>query len=293
MMGVEKRPLLVLHSHDGLERHLRIVARREYEVRQVATWSALRAEVRDASPVAVVIVDPYSESEGRGPAQALRSFLQDFSYVPVVGAMPTRANFRDLLILARWGLSEVISLDEEILPLALRERLRGLDGWTLRSALERSAPPELSGPALALLLQAADVVMANGNTVDLASRLGISRRTVTRWCRRADLPPPRRLLAWMRLLLASEFLDDWKRKVYRIAHACGYSSDNALRTALEAFLDLTPKELRRVGAFATVSQAFWAELGTIRRTRRAAAPSPAPPGVQASRLRNGSSIGPR
>jgi AraC-like DNA-binding protein len=268
-MEISPRALLVLHDHTALLAHTRRVAGKHgFDVYPVATWSALRAAVRDSSPVAVVIVDPYAESTGRGPAQALRSFLRDFSYVPVIAAMETRTGFRDLLVLARWGLSEVISLDQESLSEAIVQRLRALDGWTLRSALERSMPGELPGPAVSLLFEAADVAMIGGNTVDLARRLNVSRRTVTRWCARADLPPPRRLLAWMRLLLASEFLDDWKRKVYQVAHACGYSSDNALRTAFDAFLDLTPKQLRRSGAFATVSRAFWSELRHLREGRR-------------------------
>jgi AraC-like DNA-binding protein len=223
---------------------------------------------REAPPGAV-IVDPYVEAQQQhGPPPALEAFLRDFFYVPVIAALETRTGFRDLLVLARWGLSEVISLDQEILPEAVRQRLRAIEGWGLRSALRRSMPRDLPAPTASILFAAADVAVIEGNTTSLARTLGVSRRTITRWCERAALPPPRRLLAWMRLLFAAELLDDWTRKVYQIALASGYSSDNALRTALEAFLERTPKELRREGAFETVSACFWEELRQLRQAHR-------------------------
>jgi AraC-like DNA-binding protein len=224
--------------------------------------------VRDAVPIAVVIVDPYAESSTGEPTPALRSFLQEFRYVPVIAALETQACYRDLLVLARWGLSEVISLDQENLSESVPQRLSAVNGWALRTALLRDVPKELPGAAVSLLAAATEVGIADGTTPALARVLGVSRRTVTRWCERAMLPPPRRLLAWMRLLYASELLDDWRRKVYQVAHSVGYASDNNFRTALNSFLEQTPKELRRSGAYRTVSGAFWDELGRLRRERR-------------------------
>jgi AraC-like DNA-binding protein len=260
------RPLLVLHADPQFVSDVGRAAGKQYQVRHALTWSALRAMTREAPPGAV-IVDPYAEAEPNGPAPALEAFLRDFSYVPVIAALETRTGFRDLLLLARWGLSEVISLDQETLSEAVRQRLRAIEGWGLRSALRRSIPRDLPGPAASILFAAAQVAALDGNTISLAATFGVSRRTITRWCERAVLPPPRRLLAWMRLLFAAELLDDWNRKVYQIALATGYSSDNALRTALEAFLARTPKELRGEGAFATVSACFWDELRQFRQAR--------------------------
>lgn len=266
------RPLLLLHDSGELLAQSELFARKHrYRVRRVESWNALRTAVREESPLAVVMVDPYVEAEGGKPAGALRSFLRDFDYVPVVAAMETRTRFRDLLVLARWGVSEVISLDQEALPEALRQRLEAVEGWGLRGALSRSMPRDMTGPATSILFTAADVATEDGSARALARALNVSRRTMTRWSARVALPPPRRLLAWMRLLLAAELLDDWRRKVYQVAHAVGYASDNNLRTALDAFLGRTPKELRRVGAFATVSGAFWEEVRRLRRERRGAA----------------------
>ena len=72
----------------------------------------------------------------------------------------------------------------------------------------------------------------------------------------------------MRILLATELLDDPGRTVSSVALACGYASDNSLRRALQDFLDTTPTALRRIGAFATASRAFLRELDTVRQGGR-------------------------
>jgi transcriptional regulator GlxA family with amidase domain len=122
----------------------------------------------------------------------------------------------------------------------------------------------MSGQARAILMAAAEVVATGGQAQELARALYLSPRTLLRWCNRAELPPPRRVLAWMRILLATELLDDPGRTVSSVAHACGYSSDNSLRRALQDFLDTTPTTLRKDGAFSLASELFLRELSEVR-----------------------------
>jgi AraC-like DNA-binding protein len=269
-MEAVSRPLIVLHTDEVLGVELRRLRNRSYHVHSVDTWTELRAEVRRAAAVPVVLVDPYADSRGAdGPAAALRAFLRDFSYVPVVAAMETRpARFRDLRVLGSWGISEIISLDQEPLGEAISQRLRSVTGRALRNLLRNSLPSFLPARAVSIALAAADAATAGGQARYLARSLHVSRRTLSRWCVRAGLPAPRRLLAWMRILLAAEMLDDPRRKVSSIAYTCGYSSDNALRTALQAFLKTTPRALRKSGAFTVASRALLAELTATREERR-------------------------
>ncbi|MBV9110730.1 MAG: AraC family transcriptional regulator, partial [Gemmatimonadetes bacterium] len=92
----------------------------------------------------------------------------------------------------------------------------------------------------------------------------LSERTVLRWTERAALPPPRRLMAWMRILLAASLLDDPGRTVLSVAYACGYSSDSSLRRAMQDFLDTVPTVLRREGAFSRASHTFLEELVDVK-----------------------------
>jgi AraC-like DNA-binding protein len=284
-MEVVSRPLIVLHADQALESELKRLRSKAYEVRSVGSWTELRLEVRRAAAVPVVLVDPYAEArDADGPAPALRSFLRDFTYVPVVAAMETRpARFRDLRVLGSWGISEIISLDQEPLAEAIGQRLRSVTGRALRNLLRESLPSFLPARAVSIALAAADAATAGGHARYLARSLHVSRRTLSRWCVRAGLPAPRRLLAWMRILLAAEMLDDPRRKVSSVAYTCGYSSDNALRTALHAFLHFTPRALRKAGAFSVASKALLGELTATREQRRKE--------IEARRLRAASAVG--
>jgi AraC-like DNA-binding protein len=149
-------------------------------------------------------------------------------------------------------------------PGALVQRFRQSQGRPLKALLEQVLPPDTPGRARAIVDAAAEVVAVGGHGRDLAKALQLSRRTLLRWCERAELPPPRKLLAWMRILLACELLDDPGRTVLSVAHACGYSSDSGLRRVTQKFVGSSPTELRRRGAFARASKVFLEALSKYR-----------------------------
>ena len=273
------RPLIVLHRDELLRAHLRSAGRREYDVLCVESWSDLHAVARSTQAIPVGVVDPYAgvapvngPGSDPGPAPALRTFLREFPYVPVVAALETRpARFRDIRTLGSWGISEIVSLDQEALGEAVAQRLREVSGRAMKSLLGSVLPPSLCFRAHEVMTAAADAVTAGGGDArDVARALFISRRTLSRRCVDSGLPNPRRLLAWMRVLLACELLDDPRRTVGNVAFVCGYSSDNALRLALSTFLGRTPRELRQSGALSTAARAFRGELSEHRNSANAA-----------------------
>ncbi len=257
-MKTIRRPLLVLHRDEHFRQRVRQAAAHEYEFEAVESWSALREAIATAPPAAVLIVDPYEERDGGcGPSPALRGLIHEFPSVAVVAAMEvTPSRFDDLRTLGQWGVVQVISLDHDDTPAAIAQRLRAARGRPLRALLEQALPADLSDRARAILQAAVDVVVVGGGARELARSLYLSRRTLLRWCSRAELPAPRVLLAWMRVLLAAELLDDPGREVLSVALICGYSSDSGLRRITQKFLHSSPRELRKHGAFSTASAAF-------------------------------------
>ena len=224
-------------------------------------WDGLRATLTDSPPAALVVVDPYTRTYGTEAelAPELRSILWEFPTATVIAALEVRrGRVRDLRTLGEWGVKEVIALDEEDTVEAISRRLRSAQGRPLQSLLERSLPTNLSGRARALLMAAAEVVAEGGHGRDLAASLKLSERTLLRWAEQADLPPPRRILAWMRVLLACELLDDPGQTVLSVAYTCGYASDSSLRRAVQEFTGVMLTQLRRQGAFATASEKFLA-----------------------------------
>ena len=174
--------------------------------------------------------------------------------------MQTRGRHRDVVQLTRWGVAEIISLDEDNLAAALGQHLSDVRTRALRITVRHLIPSGLSGRTTSLVLRAADVASDGGSAADLSRSLRVSRRTTARWYRRSRLPTPKRLLAWLRLLRAAHVLDETSRSVTHVALACGYASDSNLRTAMTRFLGRAPRALRREGALRTVSSRFQEEV---------------------------------
>lgn len=261
------RPLLLLHDDPVLLERLRTVARiRRMELRRVPGWEELLDAVREAPASALLVVDPYvGVAPGGSPSIELAALLNRFPSLSVTAALAVRpGRLDDLRRLGEWGVVQILDLDEEVTAVGAGIRLLEVRGRPLRNLIERSLPASTSGAARSILSTAATVVAEGGTGADLARSMYITTRTLTRWCRRAGLPPPKRLLAWMRVLLAAELLDDPGRTVSDVALACGYSADSSLRHVFRTFLEKTPGRLRDEGAFRSASQGFVEALAEAR-----------------------------
>lgn len=267
-MQSHARPLLLMHQSPGLAGTLREAAGDAGRVWTVPDWDALERAMARVPPTAVVFVDPYAGSPGE-PSPRLHALLQGMRSATVVAAMPvTVQTVSHLELLARWGVADVVELGREDTVGALRRRLRLVRGRLVTRLLERALPRTTPTRTRSLLAVAADTAAVGGGSGELAQALGVTERTVLRWCRRVDLPQPRRLMAWLRILLAADMLDDAGRTLAAAARACGYSSDTALRNALRTFLDASPTELRGE-AFQRAAAAFSRELFELREAAHA------------------------
>lgn len=260
------RPLILLHSDPDLRERLDEIPGQIYRLTRVAGWSALRSALRRVPPIAVAVVDPFAGTgvEGR-PAEELRELLSDLPDATVLAALRVRPSGSAVLrTLLGWGVADFLALERETPVPALAYRLRHVQGRYVNRLLRRALPRGVPTRAQALLRTAAEVVSVGGGGADFAAALGVGSRTVPRRCERADLPPPKRLLAWLRLLLAAEMLDDRERSLAAAGRACGYSGQASLTSTIRSFFRCSPRELRDRGAFDTVARAFAAELARAR-----------------------------
>jgi AraC-like DNA-binding protein len=266
------RPLLVMHADPAFRERVRQACGTDYQYQSVGGWEELHEAVKESPPAALAVVDPYLGSNGGGRdrelSPELRTLLSDYPSTAVLAALEVRPErFDDLRTLGKWGVVQVISLDHDDTPFSISRRLKAARGRPLRALLEEVLPPETSGRARAILEAATDVVTVGEHGRDLAGSLHLSRRTLLRWCQRSALPPPRRLLAWMRVLLACELLDDPGRTVLSVAHTCGYSSDSGLRRITQKFLGASPTDLRDRGAFRAAAESFVEVLNEERQAK--------------------------
>lgn len=233
----------------------------------VADWRMLHDAVREAPPTAVIVVDPYLGTDDGTVAPELDALIEEFPYASVVAAVRLRqadGSPAPLRELSMRGISEIILVGLEDTPPAIRRILNLAQGRFLKELLRRILPPYVTGRARVVLMAGAVALSAGGHAPDMARALAVSPKTLIRWCERVYLPPPRRVLAWIRVLLAAELLDDPSRTVSGVARACGYTSDTALRRALLDFLAVGPTQLRETGAMAVASRTFLRELAELR-----------------------------
>jgi AraC-like DNA-binding protein len=258
------RSVLLLHSEGPFAERLRRALAGRRHVVHVEDWNGLREAIRVSPPGSVAVVDPYAGADEE-PSPHLRDVLRDFRSATVVAAHPfDSGHYADLRTLGQWGVAELICTGKEDSRPALLRRLRVLEARPVERVLARLAVRPLGSRARALLQAAGETVAGGGQTPELAASLNLTERTLLRWCARADLPPPRRLLAWMRVLLACDLLDDPGHSLSSASRACGYAADMPLRRAIRNLVGLEPREMRQAGALAAAAGVFGRELVELR-----------------------------
>ena len=240
-----------------------------YAVEPPVPWAEADQVVRNAPPSAVVLLDPYAGARPGDAFPRLHELLRRFPAITVVAVLELRPEtVGDVSTLLEWGVAEVVDTGPESTPRAIHARLRQAHARPLKRRLERALSPYVGTEARDLLLGAAEVAVEGGGATELARALRVAPRTLTEKCTRADVPPPRQVQAWMRVLLACMLLDDPGRTVYATAYACGYSTDRSLRRAVGSFLGADASTLRRGGAFARAARAFNDVLREVREEGR-------------------------
>ncbi|HEV2149968.1 MAG TPA: helix-turn-helix domain-containing protein [Longimicrobiaceae bacterium] len=261
-MRTSLRPLVLLHSDPALRERVRRVSQGRFELRRVERWDELERAVRETAPSGLAVVDPYHGQPPRGrTAPELYSLLKRFPSSSMVAALFMRPGWmEDVRALGERGIAGVIDLEAENTDLLILRAIQGAQTRPLRTFFRAGLRRSLTGRGRMIVDAAVDVVIAGRQAADLARDLRIHRDTLLRWCREADLPVPRELLMWLRVLLAAELLDNPGQTVENVAVACGYSCDDALARALQRRLGMRPTALRRRGAFRTAAARFQAAM---------------------------------
>src|SRR5215218_2557566 len=237
----------------------------EYRARFVDGWDALAAALEGAPPSVTVLADPYlGRTPSQGPSPRLRELMWRRPSIPLLAAMPLREERVDhATALYEWGVSEVLDLLLETSPGAVWQRLRSTRARPLKRRVEGVLSTYASEYARNLVRAACEAAVDGGGAPELAALFGVEPRTASAWCRREGLPP-RRLLAWMRVLLAATLLEEDGRSVVNVARAAGYATDHALRRAMRELAEGDPSTVARGRLFEQAAERFNSELRECR-----------------------------
>lgn len=247
---------------------------RPFSMEIAPNWAELLALVPWLPPSAVVLLDCTPEERaGRIPARVWELLLE-FPSVAVVAAVDVPCVSPELVgqLLSR-GIADVLDLSLEDTPALAAQRLREAHARPFKRSVEDGLDRYPSARARTIIRAAAHVAATGGSAAELAAQFNVSPSTVAIWCAATALPPTRRLQTWMRVLLAAFLLQEPARTIVGIAGACGYTSDRALRRALNRFLGVDARTLRGNRAFQIAMDTFNRELSNRREQMRVAAPA--------------------
>ena len=263
-MRPHRRPLLLLAAEPAFRATVLAAAGRDFVLHPVGSWEELASRL-SASPLGTVVLADLCAGSctARAPAARLRDLLREFPWATVVAVVDGARNTpAELLTLGEWGVAEVVSRGDDAEGIACV--LREVRGRPLQCMVSDCLGAGTDERIRRIVAAAVDVASLGGRGSDLARVLHVSTRTLLRWCSQAGLPPPRHLLAWVRVLFAARMLDDRRRSVECVARACGYASGAGLGRAVREFLGVSTRALRTGGAMAIAERAFRSALGVRR-----------------------------
>jgi hypothetical protein len=225
---------------------------------EILNWSGLIEATRQAPPSAAVLVEAFPGGPDT-PNPKLKELIAVAQSIPVLAGFDfASARHTGVRLLAEWGIDDMVDLPIEHTPQSLLIRLETVHALPFKKRLVAALSREVSPNALTLMIAAAGTAADGGLSNDLANAFGVGERTMGSWCAREGLPPPRRLLAWLRVLLGLMLLEQPWRTVRDTARAVGYVDDSTFRRAAVALLG--EKIQLRGESFAKALAAFTAEL---------------------------------
>jgi AraC-like DNA-binding protein len=260
-LGLTKHPprdvfLLKAHFPDHPE------ALQGYAVCAVEDWRVLRERIRSALPSSVALVRTRGTEE---EVARLEELVRGTASVPVVGAIPfaevDAARVRAVLAA---GVAEIANTSGIFSLEALVPTLRRAHAQPLKRRIEERLPVWMPEEARTLLRAAGEAVVDRGGRDLFAGIFGVYFRTLSAHCAAVHLPPPRRLLGWLRVLLALALLEEADRTVMNAAVCCGYNDNSSLKRAIENFTGTPASASTRHQSFDAGFDRFADELRALR-----------------------------
>jgi AraC-like DNA-binding protein len=217
-------------------------------------WADLRRRCHE-SPPSLAIFNPYLSGD-----ESLRLCSTVTSEAPLTTPIAyadfARRPPRDLIRFAEAGVRDVIGdrrgAELRDLVALLRHPPSPPLATMVTATMEEHAQPLAQG-----ILECVVADAAKGLTpAMLAKRLHVSRDTVARQLRMANLPSPNRLIVWGRILTGGWLLARYRWTVERAAAYLRYSSPGTFRNQLRQCAGTSARALRAEGGLGRMMEAF-------------------------------------
>lgn len=230
----------------------------EHRIVHCRSWTELEAACRDEE-VSLAIIDLFADGQSHfDVVRRLKMRAERLTLVAYVSLTADRA--RDLFDAGRAGFDGLLLAGQDDTPAAFR------------AVLERASArgvAQLLRPRLAdlppLVRDAAMVAVTRAHLRLTSQRLaeicGSPKRVLLAALDQFGFPPPQKLLAWGRLIVAAQMLEDETRSADAVARLLDFPSGSAFRNTCQRYLGATPHEIRANGGAAWTAQKFLVAIG--------------------------------
>lgn len=206
-------------------------------------------------PVDLCVIDLYDPFHPISFTQ-LQRFRRKHPDLAIVVYSDFRGRETDLFDLGRLQVDGILQAGGQERRAAIRSSVERAMARATAARVIRSMDGRLPPFALDCLGWAVENAEDHPRVSDLAMALGTTPRTLGRDLRASDLPSPRQILAWGRILQASRMLESPGVTVDAVAFRVGYSTGGALRRALKRMTGFPPGSLVRRGGLRVALDRF-------------------------------------
>ncbi len=206
--------------------------------------------------VAIVVTEPWDMS-GAPMAPTIRWFKGEYPSVPVIVFCDHSATaHHEAVPLVRAGIDTLVLRGIDDGPTALRVAAEAaLRGCVQRETIE-AIKSVVRSDAAAFIEYCIEHASEAVSVSNAAKALGIDRKTLLNRLATQDLPLPREIVAWCRLLLAARLLDDRGRSIEQVGFAIGCGSGSALSNLFVRHCGSRAAEIRERGGVRYVLERF-------------------------------------
>lgn len=237
----------------------------EHRLVHCRTWGELEAACRDEE-VTLAIVDLFADGQSHfDVVRRLKMRAERLTLVAYVTLTTDRA--RDLFDAGRAGFDGLLLLGQDDTPAAFRAVLERATARGVASLLR----PHLA--AVSPVVRDAVMVAVTRAHLRLTSHrlaeiCGSPKRTLLAALEQGGYPPPQKLLAWGRLIVAAQMLEDPNRSADAVARLLDFPSGSAFRNTCQRYLGATPHEIRAKGGAHWAVERFLTTLSRPAARRR-------------------------
>jgi AraC-like DNA-binding protein len=207
-------------------------------------------------PARMILTDLWDAS-GASMAPTVRRLHTEFRTTPILACCSlTPSTSRELLAMMHAGISGILIRGLDDVGTALRSALECADDRCVTETVTDAVAPLIPAEGRMVVEYCIEHARAAPTVAEIASAIGVHRKTLVNWMTQARLPTPRAVTAWCRLLLATRLLEDPGRSVESVALELGFGSGTELRNMLRRYTGLRPADVRGHDGFQHVLELF-------------------------------------